>query len=81
MIDCIALIGSTGFFEVFELAPASEQYCYSHFPTSTYHWSDGMEHGEGPILYIVYDQVLNANGMRITKDERLRDLVRTVERL
>lgn len=81
MKDCIALIGSTGFFEVFEMCGDSEQYVYWHFPTATYRWSDRMDHGEGPILYIQNMQSLITTGMRITRDAIMRDLVRTVERL
>lgn len=76
MTDCIALIGSTGFFEVFEACDESEKYAYWHFPWGTYHWSLGNE-----VHYLGGGMVLTLTGLRITRDIMMRDLVRTAERL
>jgi hypothetical protein len=74
MKDCVALIGSTGFFEVFEVCNMSEQYSYWHFPVGTYHWSHS-----GEIHYLGHAIMLTVNGLRVTRDKRMRALVQTVE--
>lgn len=77
MKNYISLIGSTGFFEVFEVCDKSEQYAYWHFPVGTYHWSTGID----DVYYLGHGVVLTITGACITRDIMMRDLVRTVERL
>jgi hypothetical protein len=75
-MNCIALIGSTGFFEVFRYCDISEQYAYWHFPVGTYHWSNSEQ------IYTLGNRtVFTVTGVHITRDPRMRDLVRTIERL